>query len=465
MATKLLSELQEAGYGLFNAPLTQVRDKVLGMESDDIDIAIDNMTGRIFAEHVVRHLAKATNESQKSVAVIRADPDKSKHLECARVHMLDSWIDFVNLRAEEYASNSRVPIIRAATPREDAERRDLTINALFYNINTKRVEDFTGYGLSDLGARLIRTPLDPRQTFTDDPLRMLRTVRFAARYGFVVHDDILTVMRVHGAELTGRLASVVSLERVNKEVMAMLAHPNYRKAIALLVDLGLHTSIFPDSDVWTNYDDRLDAVWAAHNAIARDTLPTWSDAGVLRQLLCVTALMQPLYGKMIPGKRKRAQTAIGNALRRIKLTNKEIKMVEQSLDVAAELKKVVDEDGTKEIIRGGLAVALAGAVCPFGVDLILPALALAHLFSDGAPGLVNLVFEFEMTRSRDIHLPANLSARDLLDISEWDSNDKASWKHVPGLQKSALRFMYQHGYSGPDPAALLDDLATEWATA
>jgi tRNA nucleotidyltransferase (CCA-adding enzyme) len=74
------------------------------------------------------------------------------------------------------------------SPLEDAERRDLTINALFYNLRTREIEDQTGKGLSDLGfyppnPKRIRTPLEPFQTFKDDPLRIVRAVRFAARFG------------------------------------------------------------------------------------------------------------------------------------------------------------------------------------------------------------------------------------------------------------------------------------------
>ena len=88
-------------------------------------------------------------------------------------------IDLVNLRSEEYGEDSRVPEIKIGTPEQDALRRDLTINSLFYNINTKQVEDFTKMGLADLNKGTARTPLEPLKTFMDDPLRVLRTVRFA----------------------------------------------------------------------------------------------------------------------------------------------------------------------------------------------------------------------------------------------------------------------------------------------
>lgn len=106
---------------------------------------------------------------------------------------------------------------------EDAERRDLTINALFYNVHTRRVEDLTGRGLSDLRERRIRTPLEPQRTFLDDPLRVLRCVRFAARLGYLLDDAILACMRDGaGDEVRAALRTKVSRERVGIEVDKML---------------------------------------------------------------------------------------------------------------------------------------------------------------------------------------------------------------------------------------------------
>jgi tRNA nucleotidyltransferase (CCA-adding enzyme) len=83
-----------------------------------------------------------------------------------------------------------VPHIEFGTPLEDAERRDLTINSLFYNIATEEVEDFLGTGIDDLENGIIRTPLFPFVTFKDDPLRVLRAIRFAARYNFRIVKEI-----------------------------------------------------------------------------------------------------------------------------------------------------------------------------------------------------------------------------------------------------------------------------------
>lgn len=169
-----------------------VRDKIMGLESDDIDVSLDDMYGEDFAKIISEHLNKDIIDEKDKVSygVIKANSEKSKHLETATIKLDDSLIDLVNLRSETYAENSRVPTIERGTPTEDAYRRDLTINSLFYNLNTEQIEDWTGLGLSDIKDKLIRTPKEPLQTFVEDPLRVLRTVRFTNRFGFKMTDEV-----------------------------------------------------------------------------------------------------------------------------------------------------------------------------------------------------------------------------------------------------------------------------------
>lgn len=101
------------------------------------------------------------------MGVIPANPDQSKHLETATLRLHGLSIDMVHLRSETYTEHSRIPTIDVGTPTEDAERRDFTINTLFYNLNTGEVEDFTGKGLKDMKDGIIRTPLEPKVTFMD----------------------------------------------------------------------------------------------------------------------------------------------------------------------------------------------------------------------------------------------------------------------------------------------------------
>lgn len=195
-----------------------VRDKLLGRQNHDIDIAIDDMTGIEFAEHV-----QACMESQgletRTIAKIEANPEQSKHLETATVKIFDMPIDFVNLRAEEY-TDSRIPTMRFGNAREDADRRDFTVNALFYNVNTGAIEDLTGRGYIDLKAGVIRTPLPPRTTLLDDPLRVMRAVRFASRYAFHIVPELKASMM--DPVVRAALGNKVSKERVGSELDGML---------------------------------------------------------------------------------------------------------------------------------------------------------------------------------------------------------------------------------------------------
>jgi tRNA nucleotidyltransferase/poly(A) polymerase len=228
-----------------------VRDKLMGKESKDIDIAIDKMTGEQFA-NIVNQWMKANGFETKSVGIIEANPEQSKHLATATTFIFGLPIDFVNLRTESYADNSRIPTIQVGTAEEDALRRDLTINALFYNINTGQVEDLTGKGLDDLRSGTIRTPLDPLTTFKDDPLRVLRSVRFASRYGFKLDPALADAAR--NPEIQHALDTKISRERIGAELKGMLKGRNPADAIRMLHDLGLREVVFKKPSEMQHWD-------------------------------------------------------------------------------------------------------------------------------------------------------------------------------------------------------------------
>lgn len=204
-----------------------VRDKILQVETHDIDVAINTMTGVDFAQRMCEYCS--TPEAIDKHAIkpddignlhnVARNPDKSKHLETAMLKIFGLDIDLVNLRKERYAENSRNPEIEFGTAEEDALRRDATINALFYNIHTGEVEDFTG-GLPDIAGKVIRTPLNPLQTFTDDPLRVLRLVRFASRLQFSIEEATRGVM--NHCTVLHALKVKISRERVGTELEKML---------------------------------------------------------------------------------------------------------------------------------------------------------------------------------------------------------------------------------------------------
>ncbi|KAL1295342.1 putative CCA tRNA nucleotidyltransferase 2 isoform X2 [Arachis ipaensis] len=215
---------------------------LLGKDCYDIDIALDNMMGTEFVDKVREYLLSIGEDAQ-GVCVIESNPDQSKHLETARMHLFDMWIDFVNLRSEEYTENSRIPSKQSfGTPEEDAYRRDLTINSLFYNINTGSVEDFTKRGISDLKSGRIVTPLPPKATFLDDPLRVLRAIRFGARFEFTLDED-LKVAAACG-DVKDALAAKISRERIGTEVDLMISGNQPVKAMTHICDLTLFWTVF-----------------------------------------------------------------------------------------------------------------------------------------------------------------------------------------------------------------------------
>jgi tRNA nucleotidyltransferase (CCA-adding enzyme) len=172
-----------------------VRDKLLSHDNADIDVALNIATGVQFASHVEEYVRRHLPDERFHYNTINRNVEQSKHLETATATFMGLDLDFVNLRSEEYAENSRIPeTMGFGTPLQDAERRDLTINSLFYNLHTESVEDFTEKGIEDIRNGIIRTPLDPMMTFKDDPLRVLRAVRFAARLDFKITLDVKAAM-------------------------------------------------------------------------------------------------------------------------------------------------------------------------------------------------------------------------------------------------------------------------------
>ncbi|KAJ3170632.1 CCA tRNA nucleotidyltransferase, mitochondrial [Geranomyces variabilis] len=218
-----------------------VRDKLLGKLSDDIDIAIDKMEGEPFA-HRLSQCMKAKGLDELRVATIQVNPEKSKHLETANARVLGYLVDFVNLRTETYSNDSRIPHVDFGSPLDDASRRDITINALFYNIHTGEVEDFLGTGLQDLADGYIRTPLPALQTFVDDPLRVLRVIRFASRFGYRIDDDILNTVK--SEVVKEKFEEKITRERVGAEVHKMLKGPNPVLALRIIHDFGFYPVVF-----------------------------------------------------------------------------------------------------------------------------------------------------------------------------------------------------------------------------
>jgi len=223
----------------FTAPFTPpilrvaggwVRDKILRVPSDDIDVVLPINSENIrypttdqFAEQLNKTLSVryASNKLKlHSPGIVEINQDKGKNVRTVTLQCefwINSklevrWLDFVNFRGQD--------------PKQDAERRDLTINSLFFNIQTNLIEDFTQKGLSDISNQIIRTPFDHcLQTFRDDPGRILRLIRISFKLSFHIHPSITSQILSNLPE-TLSLLSKISRERIGNEIQSILSLPS-----------------------------------------------------------------------------------------------------------------------------------------------------------------------------------------------------------------------------------------------
>ena len=206
-----------------------VRDRLLGRPHPDIDVVVEDDR----ALDLARRFAQLTGSPE---------PIVFERFGTAQVRWEDRLVEFASARAESYAPDSRKPDVRPAGLDDDLLRRDFTVNTLLMDLEG-RIEDRLGSARADLGARLLRTPLDPAKTFDDDPLRMLRAIRFAAQLGFKLDRAMVPAMR----RMKERLRPpVVSVERVGDELRKMLLTERPSIAIDLLNDSELLEVVLPE---------------------------------------------------------------------------------------------------------------------------------------------------------------------------------------------------------------------------
>ncbi len=210
-----------------------VRDKLLGKNSKDVDFCLTNMTGVQFCE--------ATGLPMD--AIIKAKPDKSKQLEPVKTMIDGQEVDFVNCRTEKYAPGSRIPIQAIGTPQEDAERRDFTINSIFFNIETEQVEDYVGGKADLLENKVLKANRSPMITFMEDPLRVLRACRFKSRFPFLsVDGEIIEAMK--NPQIQEAYKKAVSMERAGPEIMGMMGGDDPTDAVRMLFETGFYKVAF-----------------------------------------------------------------------------------------------------------------------------------------------------------------------------------------------------------------------------
>lgn len=216
-----------------------VRDLLLGRGTTDIDITVSG-DGVVFARKV-----RPALHGSRVVAFERFGT--------ARLQVRGMEIEFVGMRREEYREESRKPNVAAGSIEDDLARRDFTVNAMAASIMpddfAALVDPFDGRG--DLERRLLRTPLDPAATFSDDPLRMMRAFRFAAQLDFRIDPDALAAV-----ERMQERIRIVSMERVRDEFLKLLAAPRPSVGLAPMMEAGLLQHVFPEFHALAGVDQR-----------------------------------------------------------------------------------------------------------------------------------------------------------------------------------------------------------------
>lgn len=206
-----------------------VRDLLLGRPSKDIDFVTVGS-----GIEVARAVARQIKGSHLSVF---------RNFGTAQVKARGMELEFVGARRESYQRDSRKPIVEDGTLDDDLARRDFTINAMAACVNASRFgEVIDRYnGLEDLEAKLIRTPLDPDITFSDDPLRMMRAIRFATQLDFTIVEETFRAISRNAQRI-----KIISRERVMDELMKIMRSPRPSIGWELLLKSGLLRFIFPE---------------------------------------------------------------------------------------------------------------------------------------------------------------------------------------------------------------------------
>lgn len=207
-----------------------VRDLILNRHSKDIDFVTVG-SGIELAQEVARMLGPKTK-----VNVYR-------NFGTAQVHQGQLELEFVGARRESYHRESRNPIVEDGTLEDDISRRDFTINAMALCVNEDRFGELVDMfdGMGDIERRTIRTPLDPDVTFSDDPLRMMRAIRFATQLDFTIDDETFEAI----SRNAGRI-EIVSKERIATELEKIMLSPVPSIGWYLLLNSGLLKLIFPE---------------------------------------------------------------------------------------------------------------------------------------------------------------------------------------------------------------------------
>ena len=211
-----------------------LRDALMGRDIHDIDLAVAVPDGGVKFPVWLEKQGLTLNP-----------PILYKRFSSSRLRLKsfpDEEIEVVQTRREQYTdANSRNPEVCFGSIQDDCERRDLTINSLYENVSTGEMLDLTGFGVADIKNKVIRTPMVPDETYKDDPIRILRTIRFAVRYGWDIPADVWNAMRDNG----GRM-KIVRRPRIRTEFEKIMLGNDPAKLLGMMKELGVIFRVMPE---------------------------------------------------------------------------------------------------------------------------------------------------------------------------------------------------------------------------
>jgi len=293
-----------------------IRDRILGFPTKDVDVTV--LGDGLAFSHQIAH-------SFRLKKVI-----EYPKFGTAMVPYHDIVIEVATARSEAYEPDSRKPSIKRGNLHADLERRDFTINALAMSLNEENMFELTDYfdGLKDLDAGIIRTPLDPVTTFSEDPLRMLRAIRFATQIGFQIEEKTFWAI----SHVKERMA-IISQERITDELTKILSTKN-RPALGfkLMMQSGLLEIILPEIALLAGVEQKngyhhKDVFW--HTLDVLDNVAKVTGKVELRFTALVHDIAKPMTKQYFPdkgwtfhGHEELGAKIIGRLCRRLKMPNK-----------------------------------------------------------------------------------------------------------------------------------------------
>lgn len=334
-----------------------VRDAFLGRPTTDLDfVSVGPGSGIRLAEALAERLGGRPVHVYESfgTAAIRL-PEREGGL----------VLEFVGARKESYRHDSRKPLVEEGTIEEDQARRDFTVNALAIALNAGRfgnlIDPFGG--IIDLMGRRLRTPLDPRQTFEDDPLRMLRAARFAAQLGFEVDVEALRALREKAPRI-----EIVSAERIAEEINKIILAPKPSVGFEILYDSGLLEHVFPELSALAGVEtvgghahkDNFYHTLGVLDNLAEATAAMEEERALwLRWAALLHDIAKPETKRFIPGQgwtfhghEERGARQVPALFRRLKLPlDERMKYVQKLVRLHHRPVALVDEDVTDSAVR------------------------------------------------------------------------------------------------------------------